>query len=76
MINCGEFDVITVSYNLINYQRQATDGEDISITAREILPLAKKRGLGITIMKPFGGGILAKNPLVRLKFLPFIPSTN
>jgi len=70
MINCGEFDVITVSYNLINYQRQAIDGEDISITEREILPLAKKRGLGITIMKPFGGGILAKNPLSEAKISP------
>jgi len=70
MINCGEFDVITVSYNLINYQRQAIDGEDISITEREILPLAKKRKLGVTIMKPFGGGILAKNPLSEVKISP------
>jgi len=63
MITCGEFDVITLSYNLIRYQRQSVDGEDISITEKEILPLAKEKGLGVTIMKPFGGGILAKNPL-------------
>ena len=70
IINCGEFDVITVSYNLINYQRQVVDGEDISITEKEILPLAKKRGLGVTIMKPFGGGILAKSPLSEVKVSP------
>jgi len=63
MITCGEFDVITISYNLIRYQRQAADGEDISITEKEILPLAKEKGLGVTIMKPFGGGILAEKPL-------------
>lgn len=63
MINSGEIDVLTLSYNLIRFQRQATDGEDVSITEKEILPLAKEKGVGVTIMKPFGGGILAKNSL-------------
>ncbi len=34
----------------------------IKVLSTLILPLAKKKGLGVTIMKPFGGGILAERP--------------
>ncbi len=60
MIESGRFDVITVSYNVANSQRQPSDGEDLARTARELLPLAAEHGVGITVMKPFGGGVLCR----------------
>jgi len=54
------FDVITVSYNLTQHKRGTGDGESISKTAEEVFPLASQLNMGITIMKPFGGGVLAE----------------
>lgn len=60
MIESDRYDVITISYNAANCQRSPGDGENIARTAEEILPLAKSRGIGITIMKPYGGGSLVQ----------------
>jgi len=60
MIESGRYDVITISYNVANSQRNFADGEDMARTADELLPLAAEHGIGITIMKPFGGGVLVQ----------------
>jgi len=58
MIQSDRYDVITISYNVANRQRNPGDGEEMTRTAEELLPLAASRGVGVTIMKPFGGGSL------------------
>jgi len=60
MIESDRYDVITISYNIANCQRNPGDGEDMRRTAEELLPLAESRGIGITIMKPYGGGSLVQ----------------
>ena len=60
MIESDRYDVITISYNVANSGRSPTDGEDTSRTADELLPLAESRGMGVTIMKPYGGGSLVQ----------------
>jgi len=60
MIESDRYDVITISYNAANCQRAPGDGEEMARTADELLPLAASRKMGITIMKPFGGGSLVQ----------------
>lgn len=63
MITSGRFKVITVAYNLTGTKRSHGDGELLSNTGECIMPLAREHGIGITVMKPFGGGaILQKAP--------------
>ena len=50
-IRTGEFDVILASYNLTN-----TDADN------ELFPLARELDIGITVMKPIGGGALGVPP--------------
>jgi predicted aldo/keto reductase-like oxidoreductase len=56
IVTCGKFSVITVAYNLTGSKRSQGDGEFINDTADVILPLAWEKNVGVTIMKPFGGG--------------------
>ena len=58
IIASGRFRVVTVAYNLTGVQRSSRDGERISGTAERIIPLAYEHGVGITVMKPFGGGVI------------------
>lgn len=50
-IKTGVFDVILASYNLTN-----TDADT------ELFPLAKELDIGVSVMKPIGGGALAVPP--------------
>ncbi|NQT18631.1 MAG: aldo/keto reductase [Planctomycetes bacterium] len=80
MIESDRYDVITISYNVANRGRSPSDGESMARTEEELLPLAESRGMGITIMKPYGGGSLVQarpgpdgkpvtlSPLQLLKF--------
>jgi len=45
----GEFETLMVAYNVI-------DQENVE---REILPLAREHGIGVIVMKPLAGGLLA-----------------
>jgi len=84
MINSGDVDVLTVAYNLTGHRRMLADGDDIRKTEEEILPLCKEKGIGITIMKPFGGGVMTQpapdgtklTPLKLLKFVVQNPYVN
>lgn len=58
MIHSGEVDVLTLAYNILHQKRSPSDGEDPRITSEKVFPLASERGVAITIMKPFGGGVL------------------
>ena len=51
-LRSGEFDVITVAYNILN--DEMVDGE--------VLPLAKACDVGVVAMKPLAGGTLAAPP--------------
>lgn len=51
-ITCGEFDVVMLAYNVLNDE----------LVDEEILPLAKKHNIGVVVMKPLGGGVLASLP--------------
>lgn len=66
----GDVDVLTIAYNITHHKRQLEDGDDISLTSREIFPLAKKYGVGLTVMKPFGGGILTRSSIDGRKLSP------
>lgn len=61
MIASGRVDVITIGYNIAMAQRQVADGEDMSRTESEVLPAAHKAGVGVTVMKPLGGGVLVRD---------------
>ncbi|MBS7649609.1 aldo/keto reductase [Candidatus Bathyarchaeota archaeon] len=56
-IMSGEFEVIMVSYNMLNDE----------LVDERILPLAKERDVGVIAMKPLAGGFLASPPLDLLK---------
>jgi len=58
MIASGKFSVITVAYNLTGTKRSHGDGEQVTNTAECIMPLAREHGVGVTVMKPFGGGAI------------------
>ena len=60
MITCGRFSVMTVAHNLTGTKRSEGDGEFLGDTASAVFPLAHEHGVGITIMKPFGGGVLCQ----------------
>jgi predicted aldo/keto reductase-like oxidoreductase len=56
-IRSGEFDVIMVSYNILNDE----------LVDERILPLAREMDVGVIAMKPFAGGFLASPPPELLK---------
>ena len=60
MITSGEFDVLTVAYNLTHHKRTASDGDDLARMPREVFPLAREHDVGLTVMKPLGGGRLTR----------------
>ena len=60
IVTSGRFSVITVAYNLTGRKRSLDDGEFMGDTADVILPLAHQHGVGVTVMKPFGGGRLLR----------------
>jgi len=62
MLSSDEFDVITIAYNVAYQKRVFEDGEDMRQTAEELFPLAEAYDVGLTIMKPFGGGVLLELP--------------
>ena len=49
-IHSGRFDLIMVAYNLLNDE----------LMDREVMPRASEEGLGVLVMKPLGGGVLAE----------------
>ncbi len=51
-IKSGEFEVIMVSYNILNDE----------LVEESILPLAKEMDVGVIAMKPLAGGFLASPP--------------
>jgi len=61
LVDENEVDVVTLAYNILHSKRSPGDGEDPKITATKLFPMLKERGIGITVMKPFGGGILTWN---------------
>ncbi|MBN1671254.1 MAG: aldo/keto reductase [Kiritimatiellae bacterium] len=61
IVDENEIDVVTLAYNILHSKRSPGDGEDPKITATKLFPMLKERGIGITVMKPFGGGILTWN---------------
>jgi len=60
MIASGAVDVLTIAYNVTQHKRQLGDGEDLSRTATDVLPFAKEHDVGVTVMKPLGGGRLTQ----------------
>jgi len=48
-INSGEFETVMLAYSIIDQEH----------VGAEILPLCGKKGLGVIVMKPLGGGALA-----------------
>ncbi|NOZ63489.1 MAG: hypothetical protein GXO71_00815 [Caldiserica bacterium] len=58
MIESGEVDVLTLAYNILHRKRVASDGEDLKVTSQKVFPLIEKFGIGLTVMKPLGGGAL------------------
>jgi len=60
MIASGDVDVLTIAYNITGHKRSIGDGEDMSRTAADVLPMARQHDVGVTIMKPLGGGVLAR----------------
>ena len=58
MIETGDVDVLTVSYNILHRKRSAGDRENLRETSEKLFPLAKKHDIGITVMKPLGGSSL------------------
>lgn len=60
MIRSGLFDVITFAYNLIGHKRSSGDADDHARTRAEVLPVAAEHDVGVTVMKPLGGGVLTQ----------------
>ena len=56
-LNTGEFETVQVPYNYIE-----NDPE------KELFPLARRMGIGIIAMKPFGGGVL-ENANLSIKYI-------
>lgn len=63
-LRSGEFDVITVAYNILNDE----------MVDEEVLPLAKACDVGVEAMKPLAGGTLAVPP-EELRLAPEHPIT-
>jgi len=61
-IKSGVFEVIMVSYNVLNDE----------LVDERIMPLAKELDVGIVVMKPFAGGLLANPPPTFKKQCPFL----
>ena len=51
-VRSGEFEAIMVAYNILNDE----------LTDQTVMPLAKQHDLGVIIMKPLAGGVLAAPP--------------
>jgi len=60
MITSEHFDVLTVAYNLTHHKRVASDGDDLARMPKDVFPLAREHDVGLTVMKPLGGGRLAR----------------
>lgn len=56
-LNTGEFETVQVPYNYIENEPE-----------KELFPLARRMGIGIIAMKPFGGGIL-ENANLSIKYI-------
>ncbi len=56
-LKTGEFETVQVPYNYIETEPE-----------KELFPLARKLGIGIIAMKPFGGGIL-ENANLSIKYI-------
>jgi len=50
MVTCGEYELVTISYNAANREYE------------EIIDLAGENDVGVVIMNPLAGGMLAKTP--------------
>lgn len=57
-VKTGLFDVILVIFNYMNTQ-----------PAEQLLPLCRDLGVGVTIMKPFGGSVLAQQTDLALRWV-------
>jgi len=57
-VESGHFSTMTIQYNLINRQYQS------------VIELAWKKGMGVVVMGPVGGGLLASPEPEFLKLLP------
>jgi len=70
-IRSGEFDVMMVAYNLMNYHTEAKvePWEDMDRIREEIFPLAQQYDVGVIAMKPLAGGLLADFSSKELKSL-------
>ena len=51
-IESGEFEVIMVAYNILNDE----------LVDEDVMPLAKENEMGVIVMKPLAGGVLASPP--------------
>lgn len=70
LITSGRFRVLTVAYNVANRKRQQGDGEDMRNTPELVFPLCHREDVGVTIMKPFGGGVLVQKAPDGTKLSP------
>ncbi len=57
-VQTGEFDVILVMFNYMNDE-----------PAKELLPYCAEHGIGVTIMKPLGGSLLAGQADLALRWV-------
>ena len=57
-VDTGEFSVMLVSYNWMNPQ------------VRDVIAYAADRGMGVTVMNPVGGGMLAESTPQIMRLLP------
>lgn len=76
MIRSGLFDVITFAYNLIGHKRMAADSDVHALTREVVLPVAAEHDVGVTVMKPLGGGVLTQPSEKILSLLKEKPVTN
>ncbi len=60
-VRSGRFETIMIALNFVNTE-----------AARDLLPLARERGVGVIVMKPMAGGML-ENPALSFKYLQQFP---
>jgi len=76
MARSGLFDVITFAYNLLGHKRQAGDFDVHARTRDEVLPVMAEHDVGVTVMKPLGGGVLTRPSEKLLSLMAERPVTN